>query len=408
MLSNNIYFLVSENKFKIIVLYLFYFSYIFSLFFQNNQSALFEYMASIIGLSFFLIFFFKFNFKISPNLFILILICFFYLLFLPIYFSYAYVLLTYIKVIILLIFFRSKSLHIKYYLYFINYVYLFYFSLSLIVFFNLIPNKFYDPSIFQTPEFFVDLGFISYYVLPSIQGGPASFSTFSAIVFFLNLFFHKKNYYIIFIAFCGLLLTFRLTPLLSIFIGIILYPFFKYKSFSLFILLFIFSFFILILFGLMIDYSFLYKNSYYDLWSLGYVATHARTMIWEQQLFILFNNYTFFDYIFGNFSISLFEVPHFQLWGEIRQDGLHGNPHNTFLLLFFRNPLLFIIFFIYFFISVIKNHQQKRFFVIFIIFMSCFTDSSIISLGNPIFILTLTYLITYNYDSKSTSCSSRI
>lgn len=390
-------------------IYTVYLLYLISLFFNNKNSVLNEYLSTslffiIISSTFF------FNSKYSLHFYIILLlsILWVYLIFYPFIGIYPYIILVYFKILVCTIFFHKHKIKLSQFLSFLNLVYLISFFMSLFVYLNLIPNIFYDPLFFKNPEFKIDFGFSSYYIMPSIQGSPASFSVFSALVFFFNFFYGKKNYLIIFITLLGILLTLRLTPVFASICGIIFYPLFRHKSFSILILVSVFFVFLLLLYGLLIDYSFIYQGVDYDLWSVSYVATHARTMIWVQQLKILIDNYSIIDYFFGNFSIGLFEVPHYQIWGEIRQDGLHGNPHNTFLLLFFRSPFLFVIFFIYFFLAVAKKHKQKSFFIIFIIFMACLTDSSIVSLGDPIFILILTYLLNYNYDDKSFSSPSRI
>lgn len=408
-MSNSLFSLnLSKNTYSLFTLYTFYIIYIGSLFLQKKESAISEYFSTFIGLSIFLgCFFYVKKYKLSANLLVFIVLLFFYTLLLPFVSSYLYVLLVYIKILVFIAFFQTRHIAIKDFIKFINRIYILYFILSVIVFFNFIPNVFYDPSFFLVPEFFVDFGFVSYYIMPSIQGGPASFSVFSMSVLIINYLFNQRWSMIIWLSLLGVILTFRLTPMVATGFGILLFPLFKSKNISLLILIFGFVFFILILYGLLIDFSFSLFGMTFNLWSLGYVATHARTMIWEQQLRILLNEYSMFDYIFGRFSISLFEVPHYQLWGDIRPDGLHGNPHNTFLLLFFRGPILFILFFCYFLVAVARNHNQKSFLIIFTIFMACFTDATIVSLGNPIFIIIITYFLNSDYEKKSSCSSSR-
>jgi hypothetical protein len=232
--------------------------------------------------------------------------------------------------------------------------------------------------------------------MPGFDGSPAGLDVFSAIIVLANFFYNssKFKYLFIVLGLAGIVLTFRLTPLVSLGVVMMLYPFYNHKILSTFLVLFIMSLFILMLYIILNYHSFEFNNQTIYIWDLGYVVTHARSMIWEQQLKILLSEYDFFDYIFGRFSIQLFEVPHYQLWGQLRDDGLYGNPHNTYLLLFFRSPLLFIIFFVLFVIFNYINFERKKFTIIFFIFLAGFTNSSIIGLGNPIFIMVLTYLLT--------------
>lgn len=326
----------------------------------------------------------------------LVLLLGFYIILVPIIQTYIYVLVLYVLIVGYASLFLKYKLTMIDFIQFINLTYFVYFFLSFIVWVGLVPNIFYDMSFFQVPEFYVDFGFISYYIMPGFDGSPAGLDVLSVIAVLVNFFYSSSKFKCLFIVLglAGIILTFRLTPLVSLGVVVILYPFYNHKALSTFLVLFTMSLFILMLYILLNYHSFEFNNQTIHVWDFGYVVTHARSMIWEQQLKILLNEYDFFDYIFGRFSIQLFEVPHYQLWGQLRDDGLYGNPHNTYLLLFFRSPLLFIIFFVLFVIFNYINFERKKFTIIFFIFLVGFTNSSIIGLGNPIFIIVLTYLLT--------------
>lgn len=373
--------------------------FLVSLLFKSHDTILNQYISSIIDcLLIFSILALSISNanKLGVGSVFLVLLLGFYIILVPIIQTYIYALVLYILIVGYTSLFLKYKLIMSDFIQFINLTYFVYFFLSFIVWVGLVPNIFYDMSLFQVPEFYIDFGVISYYIMPGFDGSPAGLDAFSVIVVLANFFYNssKFKYLFIVLGLTGIILTFRLTPLVSLGVVMMLYPFYNHKILSTFLVLFIMSLFILMLYILLNYHSFELNNQTIHIWDLGYVATHARSMIWEQQLKILLNEYNFFDYIFGRFSIPLFEVPHYQLWGQLRDDGLYGNPHNNYLLLFFRSPLLFIIFFVLFVVFNHINFERKKFTIIFFIFLAGFTNASIISLGNPIFIIVLTYLLT--------------
>ena len=129
-----------------------------------------------------------------------------------------------------------------------------------------------------------------------------------------------------------------------------------------------------------------------DLRMLAYTLTHARSMIWEQQLEHVVQNFTWIDYIFGHFSVAEFSVPTLQLDGT-DAGGFESNPHNNYLLLFYRSPLLFFVFYFIFIICQHRNFSKENFSILFFIFLAGFMNSSLISLGNPIFLMVIAYIL---------------
>jgi len=115
-------------------------------------------------------------------------------------------------------------------------------------------------------------------------------------------------------------------------------------------------------------------------------------MIWVQQLEIMVNNYTFLDYIFGRFSAAEFSVPTYQLEGA-ETGGESLNPHNNYLLLLFRSPFLLVLFAVIFLVAQYKSYSKYSFPVILLIFLAALTNSSLIGLGNPTYILLLIYVL---------------
>ena len=123
---------------------------------------------------------------------------------------------------------------------------------------------------------------------------------------------------------------------------------------------------------------------------MSYLATHARSTIWEQQVFILLTEYKWSQYIFGGFNVELFSVPTFQITGA-ETGNMQSNPHNTYLLLLFRSPLLTVVGLYLLFINMITKMDKKYYVPISFILLACYTNSAIISLENPIFIYILVF-----------------
>lgn len=287
--------------------------------------------------------------------------------------------------------FSQYEISQKHFLKFLNNTFLAYVIVSAI-FFYIFPNTLYF--IDYDPHFTTDLYFVKYPIFRGVQGGtPASIDSYSAVIFIVNLFNRKDNpsrrKFLLLSAFC-VLLSLRMTPLVALVFSMLLFPLIRRPWQS---VLFILSGMIVFLFFLVL----LFKNPKIlgvDFFTLAYLATHARSMIWLQQLEILFKEYSFIDYLFGSFSTEKFSVQALQITGgEIEQDGI-GNPHNNYLLLFYQMPVPFIIAYLTF-VSKLYFHFDRNWFVaVFLISIACFTNSTIISLHNPIYIMILCYYLT--------------
>jgi len=390
---------INESRNITRLLFLIYCIYFFSLIFKNSTSVINEYISSITSfllISFVLISSFNRYSKISSGALFLAILLLFYLLLLPFVQTYLYSMLVFLLVTAYIFLFNIYQIRIKDFIKFINITYVLYFIISFLVWIGYIPNIFYDITYFQVEEFWVNFGFITYYIMPGFDGSAAGLDIMSGLIILFNHFYNKSSAKYVYIMFglLGILLTYRSTPMVSFVLVILLYPIYKNRIYAVSIFFVTFGIFLLILYGLSINYTFYFDGQLISLKSIGYVATHARTMIWEQQVDILLKEYNLFDYIFGKYSVEFFGVPHYQFSGDRRGYEFHGNPHNVYLLLFFRSPILFIIFLFIFIIANYINFERKKFAIILIIFLGGFTNSSLVSLGNPIFIIIITYLLS--------------
>ena len=122
-----------------------------------------------------------------------------------------------------------------------------------------------------------------------------------------------------------------------------------------------------------------------------YNATHARFVIWGQQIEIMLDNYSFLNYLTGGFNNDLFSVGLYQVDGQELTTSTY-NPHSSLLLLFFRNPLLFALTYFAYSFLIIKNYERKKAAIAIFLFLSLTMNSSLLVTGNPVFTLIMILL----------------
>jgi hypothetical protein len=196
------------------------------------------------------------------------------------------------------------------------------------------------------------------------------------------------KYLIIVIALFALLWTTRFTPIVMFFFSVISYIVVRNRFAAVFALISIFIGFFIFSYLEMFypNADFLLKGIPNSI--LLKMATHGRTFIWSEQLKSIIDNFGFFDYLFGNYSYAMIEIP----WS----DGFTDNSHNSFFSLFFRIGIATIFMIIFFIRKVFYNFDRRTFPIIFGIFLSATTNGTIFYVGNPDFLLILIYL-TYFY-----------
>jgi len=371
--------------------------FIFSLF-ANNTSASFLYMANILVMFLFVAFLLLKNKDIvfSKNIFYfgITLLLLVFVLIQPISKTHIYSVLFFSKLMIISLFFYQARLSETSFINFINNTYLFFLIVSVLMWLGIIPNPNYNDFLIKE-EFLVSIFGYHYYVLPGIEGSPATIDSYSAIVLLINIFVkvnQKNRKTVVIFALLGILLSFRLTAILGVFLVLACAPLLKKRLFFFLFNISGFVFFLLLLYALSIDLILNVFDMSVDVYLFAYIATHARSVIWEQQIFILLTEYQWFDYIFGHFNVDLFSVPTFQISGA--ETGVNqSNPHNTYLLLFFRSPLLAIIALILLYINLIVKMDKKYFIPTTFVLLACYTNSALISLENPIYLYVLVFAI---------------
>ncbi len=380
-------------EFKLIILYYLYFSFFLTVFLINRKSLGVQYFFNLTDIVLLIsgCLFLKKDSENKWNLVILIAI---------ILFSFLSILkgthintpILYLKIYLIFIFFKLYSFTVYDIINFFNKTYFVYTIISLIVY-HTVPTLFY--SLADHELNYVDLGFTKYLVFHSIEGGASTIDSYSALIFLSNIFLikdkNKKHYFFIFLSLLMIIYSLKMTPLVGLIAGVLTYYLIRNKYSSLIYLLFILTAFIIALNLLFINPK-VYGPIRFS--SVMYVVTHARSMIWVQQLEILVKTYTLKDYFFGNFTSELFSVKAYQL-GGFEKNVYYDNPHNTYLLLFFKAPLLFIIYYMKYLNLIFKQFNRRTFVIISFIGIACLSNSSLISLGNPVYLIILAFLLTH-------------
>ena len=299
----------------------------------------------------------------------------------------VYTFLMLLKVCLIYLILRNHPMTIKDFLSFINKTYAFYIIVSILIYI-FIPDIFYELK--EKNNNINELFGYQYKMLQSVEGSAATLDIYSLVVLFLNFHFNnsKQKKYIMSLCIIILVWTFRLTPVLALIAGIIAFLLVQGKNLAMLFLSSLSMVFIATL--LLIQSNPIIMGV--PLNSILYIATHARSMIWEQQIAI-FNDYSVLDLILGNYSSEKFSVASYQLDGSEKPDFI-DNPHNNYLLLLFRSPLLFVTYLLFLFKVLISNFDRRWFSVLTVILIGCLTNSQLISLSNPIYILTILYFIT--------------
>ena len=380
------------------VLYAVYLAFFFSIFFRSNESATSEYVSTLFGLMCIFLLIMQKGVKALQAewqyrlfIFFAVIFCIFFLM--QVYGNNSYTVALYLKVRLFIWFFSTFEVDRQDFILFINRTYLLYLVAATLLWSGLVPNTLYE--YVDTEEFRVNFGFLQYGILYGLEGSPATIDSYSSLVLLINLFMYRgsdRKFYLAASLF-GVLASFRLTPLVAVFAVFSLYPLYKSRRYlSSLILVSISILFVAILVAVEVSGNMSMFGGDIDLRMLAYTLTHARSMIWEQQLEHVVQNFTWIDYIFGHFSVAEFSVPTLQLDGT-DAGGFESNPHNNYLLLFYRSPLLFFVFYFIFIICQHRNFSKENFSILFFIFLAGFMNSSLISLGNPIFLMVIAYIL---------------
>lgn len=388
-------FSLAENAFDKLVLFAIYFLFIFSAMLPMSGNAA-NYVATILILG--MLFVYLLMIKDIQNKRYQIVIILSYVILLsvafypPVQLETLYFRLFVLKVVLLTMFMSSTKMSVQSFSYVLNLSYLIYLFLSLLVWFKLVPG--YDYA--SVNSFNVNIGSLKFETLFGISGTTAAIDSYSGLIFLWNLFVNKSRYkYILmFISFAALLLTFRNTPIVALILAVIVYFFIRNRVLG-----------IASLVGLVIGFLSVVwlLNSVPDAqvpflpmdktWNeFFWAVTHARSSLWAQQFMIYLNDYTWHDYIVGP-GLTKLTVPFVKPDGQILHETF--NPHNSYLLLLYRSSVTSIILFILFLAYTMKTFSRRTFPLIFFIATSAITNSSLLGLQNPTYLLVILFIFTH-------------
>ncbi len=308
-----------------------------------------------------------------------------------------YSILIFLKIILFVLFFSLANITRQEFCDFLNKTYVAYALLSILFFFNLMPFTLYEK--WDHPTMYVDTSFFSYYIFYGLEGGASVMDSYSGLVLIINVFLNKsenRKYYIALSIFF-VLWTLKMTPLAGLLVSILGYFFIRNRSVAIVTILtgnIIFSLTIYALVNQIDPFG-----PELPFWEICYGATHGRSMIWEQQFNIMLKEYQLVNYLVGGYDTATFEVPALQIWGQSTGE-YYDNPHNTYLLMLFRSPLLFVVYYIVLVCQAIIRYKRNEFVIVLFILIVCYTNSSIISLQNPVYIFAILFLLVSKQETQ--------
>lgn len=304
----------------------------------------------------------------------------------------------YILCIFAYAFFREKNMSIESAINGINQFYVIYLFVCIVMWLFEFKLGAYNLGEKFTLEFFN----INKSVLLGANGSPASIDSFSALIFILNLFFsvNRRKNMMLGISLIAVVLSLRLTPIVAMTMSILAYVAIKNRVVWFSVVVVMNSVFIVILYvswNIMQDIDSVQNQDYLYL----YNATHARFVIWGQQIYVMLENYSFSNYVLGGFNNELFNVSLYQVSGEELTSSTY-NPHSSLLLLLFRNPFLFALTYLIYSFLIIKYFERRKAAIAIFIFFSLTMNSSLLATGNPVFTIIM-ILLTLPVNSKQKS-----
>lgn len=287
--------------------------------------------------------------------------------------------------LLLLLFFASNKVKLESFINFLNYTYLFYLFLSVLVTLHIVVPEFTDEGLNQ---FDVDVGNSTMTTLVGYNGTTAGIDSYSAIILLINLLFSKGKTRVIFslVSLVAILLTFRFTPLVGIAFALGVLVIRNKRLITLYkigVPIFcLFSFFIPLFY--VDDLDFLDE------------ITHSRAKIWIEY-WIIWVKSGLSSMLLGIRQQHLPEII-FTQW-----QGWFSNPHSSYMRIFLFWGAAFYLLFAYYFISVfLKRHSKKVLAVLSLIAVCGITNFNIFWNENPIYLLSFVYFSNlYKWDDLS-------
>lgn len=256
---------------------------------------------------------------------------------------------------------------------FVNYTFLFFLIISILVYFEIIHiNR--EFNIFDV-SFFGD----NIKTFIGIGGSTSQIDSYGGFVFLFNLLINRRKYKFIWasLGFASMLLTFRMTPLIAL-LAVGLYYILTFKSPKLRKITFLLVSFLSSI-SFIIPYYINKSNFNFT------EMTHARDIIWNLYIDIIK------DFRINEFLFGIRDIPEtYVSWSALP----NKNPHSSFLTYLLYYGVVIFIIYMFFIIKKFLNIRNYKYQIILIfIFIVCITNGSILSLDNPIYIIIIYYMM---------------
>lgn len=382
---------ITDNRITLYLLYYLFFAYIAASMLSTDGNTMF-YIATFpfLGVGIILIVcrvgcqqVVNINFLI---LFFLILIVFFSS---PVEKYNIYARLFYIELLILIFLFYDFKISVSAFSTFVNSTYFIYLLFSLTNWLGLFSLTLDEVK----NSFFIHFGDVSFETLYGIGGSTADIDSYSGLVLMWNILINKESrfrYLIIVISAFSMLMTFRFTPVVALITSFLTYFFVVNRFLAIVtIVLPVFGFIgVLLILHFDPTAKVPFVSTDMDWYTFLWDATHARSSIWNGQIYYYVTEFSFGDFIYGPLDERMTAT---FIDGEGRLHKESFNPHNTYLAMLFRSSVLFVIFYTLFLFSVMRRSRRSIFPIVFYISIVAYTNSSILGLQNPIYLLVLLY-----------------
>jgi hypothetical protein len=272
----------------------------------------------------------------------------------------------------------------------LNLSYLLFFTLSVLDWLGLASLVPHDTK----NSFFISVGGYTIETLYGLGGSTADIDSYSGLLLLWNLFVNRGGRFrwvMIGLSAAAMILTFRFTPIVALLVACFSYLFVWNRFLAMLALLLPAAGFIIVLVILLINpvaqVPFMPGTDWY---SLLWNVTHARHSIWLGQVHYYLTEFQLSDFFYGPLDERM--TADF-IDGKGRFHKSSYNPHNTYLAMLFRSTVMFAIFYALYLWCIFRWVRRNTFPLLFFISIVAYTNTSIIGLQNPAYLLVIMFLL---------------
>ncbi|MBO1519748.1 hypothetical protein [Oceanisphaera pacifica] len=243
-------------------------------------------------------------------------------------------------------------------------------------------------------SFFISVGSYTIETLYGLGGSTADIDSYSGLLLLWNLFINRGGRFrlvMIGLSAVAMILTFRFTPMVALLAACLSYLFVWNRFLAILALLLAMSGFIIVLVILQINpvaqVPFMPDTDWY---SLLWKATNARSSIWLRQIHYYLTEFQLSSLFYGpldeRMTVDFID-------GNGRYHMSNYNPHNTYLAMLFRSTVIFSIFYALYLWGTLRKARRNTFPLLFFISIAAYTNTHIIGLQNPVYLLVIMYIL---------------